>query len=189
MQCDALLQNRAYAGITQWGPTAWGKYHEMQGGDIVASTGNSKRREKRKKPMPDAISVDAAHQGIVPVALFNRVQAKLPKPRGYQPTQSRLSSVRADLLRSLRPAHVWLRGANDGQGPRIPLLQYTCSTYANHNGPTNGTCGRNPVDAALVLRWLTKKAPRGLSGAGAGRLGPGSQEATQSRAEGQPYAT
>lgn len=35
--------------------------------------------------------------------------------------------------------------------------QYICSTYSNNNGPSNGTCGRNAVDARRVLAWLTNK--------------------------------
>ena len=80
----AFAQNQSVCRHAEWGATAWGKYHEAQGEDIVP-TGNGKRRGRRKKPLDDAIAVENAHEGIIPVELFNRVQSKLPQPKPYQP--------------------------------------------------------------------------------------------------------
>jgi DNA invertase Pin-like site-specific DNA recombinase len=152
-----VLQNRAYAGTSLWGTTASGKYHEMQGGDIVVSARSSKRRVQRKKLVPDAIRVESAHQGIVSVALFNRVQTKLPRPRGFQ-RKRRAEYPLSGLIYCGHCGQPMYGAATrvKVKGRRYEYMQYTCSTYSNHNGPTSA-CGRNPVDAALVLGWLTKK--------------------------------
>lgn len=152
-----LLRNPAYAGTTRWGATAWGKYNEMQGGDIVPAGSNGKRRGRRSKPVPDAIAVENAHQGIISIALFNRVQAKLPKPRGYQPKR-KADFPLAGLIycgHCQQPMY-GCSGRMKVKGRQYEYSQYTCSTYANHNGPTSG-CGRNPIDADRVLGWLVGK--------------------------------
>jgi DNA invertase Pin-like site-specific DNA recombinase len=152
-----LLKNPRYAGTSQFGAMAWGKYHEMQGGDIVASAGNRRRRGPRKKSVPDAIAVENAHQGIIPVALFNRVQAKLPKAKGYQPKR-KADYPLAGLIycgHCGQPMY-GCGGSMKVKGHEYHYHKYTCSTYCNHNGPSSG-CARNPVDARLILRWLTEK--------------------------------
>lgn len=151
-----LLKNHAYTGTTQWGKNAWGKYHEMQNGEIVSS-GNRKQRKHRKKPVYDAICVDNAYEGIISVALFNRVQAKLPKPTGHQPKR-RADYPLAGLIYCGHCGQPMYGGATrcTMNGRKYEYKQYMCSTYCNHNGPTSA-CGRNPVDAKRVLSWLTQK--------------------------------
>lgn len=150
-----LLKNPAYAGITRWGASAWGKYHEMQGGEIVPS--NGKKKGLRKKSVPDAIAVENAHQGIIAIALFQRVQAKLPKPRGYRPKRKADFPLSGLLYCGHCGQPMYGAATRCKHGDRkYSYQQYVCATYQNHNGPTSA-CGRNPVDARLILRWLTQK--------------------------------
>ncbi len=158
-----LLRNRAYAGTSLWGATAWGKYHEAQGDNIVP-TGNGKQRGRRRKALADAISVDGAHQGIVPVALFNRVQAKLPKSKPYQPKRKAPYPL-AGLMycgHCGQPMYGNTLHAKKG-GKQYAYHHYICSSYVND---LDSTCGRHPIDAALVLRWLTDKLRELYLGAG-----------------------
>ena len=62
-------------GTARWGARATGKYHIAQGDEIVAANGKGL---VERKPEQDVIAVENAHKGIIPAALFNRVQAKLP---------------------------------------------------------------------------------------------------------------
>lgn len=152
-----LLRNRAYAGMSQWGVTAWGKYYEAQGEDIVA-TGNGKQRRRRKKSEEDAITVNGAHEGIISVDLFNRVQNKMPQPK----TNNSKRKANYPLSGMIYCGHCGkpmygntLHAKTSDK--QYEYHQYICSTYANQNGPSNGTCGRNPIDAERVLAWLTYK--------------------------------
>jgi DNA invertase Pin-like site-specific DNA recombinase len=150
-----LLRTRAYAGTARWGATASGKYHTACGDDIVPVNG---KRGKRRKPEPDAISVDGAHEGLVSVALFNRVQSKLPKSTPYHPKR-KAGYPLAGLIycqHCQQPMYGSALHSKSGDKEYV-YPQYICSTYAKRNGPTNGTCGRHPIDADLVLGWLTQK--------------------------------
>jgi DNA invertase Pin-like site-specific DNA recombinase len=149
-----LLRNRAYAGTALWGATAWGKYHEARGDDIVP-TGNGKQRGRRRKALDDAICVDGAHQGIVPVALFNRVQAKLPKSKPYQPKRKAPYPLAGLMFcgHCGQPMYGNTLHAKKGD-KQYAYHHYICSSYVNN---LDATCGRHPIDAALVLRWLTQK--------------------------------
>jgi DNA-binding ferritin-like protein (Dps family) len=149
-----LLRNRAYAGTSLWGATAWGKYHEAQGDNIVP-TGNGKHRGRRRKALDDAISVDGAHQGIVPVALFNRVQSKLPKSKPYQPKRKAPYPLAGLMFCGHCGQPMYGNSLHAKKGDKqYAYHHYICSSYVN---TLNSTCGRNPIDAALVLRWLTQK--------------------------------
>ena len=145
------------------GATAWGKYHSARGEDIVSTNGNSKHRGRRQKPLEDAIAVEGAHKGIIPVALFNRVQRKLPQcEKPYRPSR-RADYPLAGLIfcgSCGQPMYGNSLHAKDRQGSkRYEYSQYVCSTYVNHGGnsPRNETCGRNPIDAQRVLGWLVHK--------------------------------
>ena len=158
-----LLRTTAYVGTARWGATAWGKYHSARGEDIVSTNGNSKHRGRRQKPLEDAIAVEGAHKGIIPVALFNRVQRKLPQcEKPYRPSR-RADYPLAGLIfcgNCGQPMYGNSLHAKDRQGSkRYEYSQYVCSTYVNHggNGPRNETCGRNPIDAQRVLGWLVHK--------------------------------
>jgi len=75
-----MLRTTAYTGTARWGAMAQGKYHVSRGEDIVSVNGNGKgTKERHQKPQEDAIAVEGAHEGIIPVVLFNRVQRKLPR--------------------------------------------------------------------------------------------------------------
>ena len=138
--------------------TAAGKYHTACGEDVVPTTG--KQQGWRRKPEEDAIIVDGAHEGIIPLALFNRVQRKLPKLRGYQPKR-RADYPLAGLIfcghcgKPMYGSSV-LSTAKHG-GKQYEYHQYICSTYVNRNGPSNPTCSRHPIDADRVLGWLVQK--------------------------------
>ncbi len=149
-----LLRNRAYTGTSLWGAHAWGKYHEAQGEDIVP-TGNGRQRGRRRKAPEDAISVDGAHEGIVPVVLFNRVQRKLPKAKSYQPKRKGPYPLAGLMYFGHCGKPMWGNSLRTKKGGKVyNYPQYICSTYVNAANPT---CGRHPVDAPLVLRWLTQK--------------------------------
>jgi hypothetical protein len=61
--------------------------------------------------------------------------------------------------------------AKDRQGSkRYEYHQYICSTYANRNGPSNATCGRNPVNAARVLAWIVRALQKRYLGPGRAAL-------------------
>jgi site-specific DNA recombinase len=170
-----LLRMKAYAGTASWGVTSWGKYHTARGEDIVATNGNGKHRGRRLKPQEDAISVDGAHEGIIPVALFNRVQRKLPQ-QGEKPyvPKRKANYPLAGLIfcgHCGQPMYGNSLHAKDRQGDKqYEYSQYICRSYANGNGPTNATCGRNPIDAGRVLGWLVHKLQEVYLGPGRAAL-------------------
>jgi len=158
-----LLRTTAYVGTARWGTTAWGKYHSARGEDIVAVNGNGRSRKSHHKAQEEAIAVEGAHEGIIPVALFNRVQHKLPQcEKAYQPSR-RADYPLAGLIfcgSCGQPMYGNSLHAKDRQGSkRYEYSQYVCSTYVNHGrgGEHNPTCGRNPIDAQRVLGWLVHK--------------------------------
>ena len=158
-QCNVsrLLRTKAYAGTAEWGATSWGKYHTARGEDIIP-TGNGKQRKNRKKPQEDAIAVENAHEGIVPLDLFNRVQRKLPQPKPYQPKR-KADYPLAGLIfcgHCGKPMHGHTQHAKN-EDRQYDYTQYICSTYANHGPDGEHACGRNPIDAQRVLGWLTHK--------------------------------
>ena len=133
-QCNVsrLLRTKAYAGTAEWGATSWGKYHTARGEDIIP-TGNGKQRKNRKKPQEDAIAVENAHEGIVPLDLFNRVQRKLPQPKPYQPKR-KADYPLAGLIfcgHCGKPMHGHTQHAKN-EDRQYAYTQYICSTYANH---------------------------------------------------------
>jgi DNA invertase Pin-like site-specific DNA recombinase len=166
-----LLRTAAYVGTARWGTTAWGKYHTARGEDIVAVNGNGRTRKSHQKPDEDAIAVEGAHEGIIPVALFKRVQRKLPRSeaKSYQPKR-KADYPLAGLIfcgHCGQPMYGNSLHAQDRRGNKqYEYHQYICRSYANGNGPTNATCGRNPIDAARVLGWLVHKLQEVFLGPG-----------------------
>jgi len=150
-----LLRTRAYVGTARWGAMASGKYHTAVGDDIVAANG---KRGRRRKPEQDIIAVENAHQGIIPVDLFNRVQAKLPAKKPHQ-SKRKADYPLAGLIycgHCGKPVYGNCLHAKDRQGDkRYKYHHYICSTYANT--VRNSTCARHPIDADLVLAWLLPK--------------------------------
>ena len=117
-----LLQSRAYTGTSLWGTTAAGKYHEMQGGEIVAEPAprqpaqtvqETRARRHRRGGGPSGHHLRG----------FVRSRPSQAAEAAGIPTQAqgRVPAVRADLLRALRPAHVWGRDAHQGQGPPVRI--------------------------------------------------------------------
>jgi hypothetical protein len=113
--------------------------------------------------------------GIIPVALFNRVQRKLPRSeaKSYQPKR-KADYPLAGLIfcgHCGQPMYGNSLHARDRQGSkRYEYHQYICRSYANGNGPSNQTCGRNPIDAQRVLGWLVHKLQEVYLGPGRGAL-------------------
>ena len=149
-----LLRTRAYVGTARWGATARGKYHSAVGDEIVALGGKGQWREK---PEQDVIAVENAFGSIIPLALFRRVQAKLPRQKRHQSRKA--AYPLAGLIycgHCGKPMWGCAYTSKDRHGEkRYRSHQYVCSTYANEVYPA--TCGRHPIDADLVMRWLTGK--------------------------------
>jgi hypothetical protein len=72
-----LLRTTAYVGTSRWGRTQQGNYFISQGEDIVPLTAKAGPHKWRCKPDEDLIVREKASEGIIPAALFKRVQAKL----------------------------------------------------------------------------------------------------------------
>ena len=186
-----LLRTTAYVGTARWGATAWGKYHSARGEDIVSTNGNGKHRGRRQKPLEDAIAVEGAHEGIIPVALFNRVQRKLPQcEKTYRPSRrARLSVGRLDLLRELRATDVRqlaprARIGRAASGTNtLSMFAAPTSTTAVAVSTTQLAAGTPSTPAGS--RLAGSQTPASLPGAGSGCTGPRDQEATQRRTQGQ----
>jgi DNA invertase Pin-like site-specific DNA recombinase len=154
-----LLRTTAYVGTSRWGKTQHGKYYTFQGENIIAlDRGVAKWR---RKPDEDAIIREKASEGIVPTALFRRVQAKL---KAQERTPSRRTR-RADYpLTGLiycehcgQPMRGTAVGGKNRKGQRVyRYVQYRCRTYDRFGigSPRNTTCGHHTIDAQRVLRWL-----------------------------------
>ena len=112
---------------------------------------------RRKKHLPDAIALKMPIRASFPWPCSIGCRPSCRSRGTPAQTQSRISVVRADLLRALRAAHVRGRKRDEKQRPTVRVHARTLvQTYCNHNGPSSG-CGRNPIDAKRVLSWLTQK--------------------------------
>jgi DNA invertase Pin-like site-specific DNA recombinase len=154
-----LFKTAAYVGTSRWGSLRRGKYHVSQGDEIVAIDKTSAPVNWRKKPEEDLIVKEKASEGIIPKALFKRVQAK----RNAQERRLSRGTRHADYpLTGLifcehcgEPMH----GTGKAVRNRGRRLRYICSTYASF-GPRslrNTTCGHHIIDAQRVLGWLVWK--------------------------------
>jgi DNA invertase Pin-like site-specific DNA recombinase len=165
-----MLRTKAYIGTARWGARATGKYHLACGEEIVAADG--KQQGCRRKPEQDVIAIENAHTGIIPVALFNRVQAKLPrrqtgKPKPYQP-RHRGDFPLSGLMfcqHCNQPMYACTRRGRDRHGRMAYTYHYyVCSSYVNE--VYGSKCGRHPIDADIVMRWLTQKLQEEYLGPG-----------------------
>ena len=146
-----MLRNAAYAGTASWGAVAWGKYHEAQGEDIVPAG----KQRRRKKPEQDTIIVKDAHEGIISKALFDCVQAKLPKPKSYQPKRKADYPLSGLLYCGHCGKPMYGHAARPKCGDKeYDYHKYICSSYSN---ALNSTCERHAIDADRVLGWLVDK--------------------------------
>ncbi len=184
-----LLRTAAYVGTVRWGATAWGKYHEAQGDNIVPTSGNVKRRGRRWKALEDTITVEGAHEGIIPVALFNRVQRKLPS-RGEKPYRP---SRRADYPlsglifcghcgkpmygNSLREGSAWQQA--------VPVPPVRLQQLRQRQRPEQRDVRPASHRRRAGPRLVGPQAPGSLSGARPGCPGPRDQDATPRRNQGQ----
>jgi hypothetical protein len=144
-----LLSTVEFVGMVRWGMRAAGKYHQAQGGDIVPVKNG---QHVHYKPQEEAIAVKGAHEGVISIDLFDRVQRKL------QRTERRKNAPKADYPLSglivCKHCGLPMEGyVSDG------LRRYICKRYARYgrDGSRNTTCGRHTIDAARVLAWLVWK--------------------------------
>jgi len=158
-----LLKTAAYVGTARWGTFRRGKYHVSQGEEIVSIGKTSAPVNWRKKPEEDLIVKEKASEGIIPKALFKRVQAK----RNAQERKLSRGTRHADYpLTGLiyckhcgEPMHGTGKAVRNQSGKRGRQLRYICRTYCQF-GPRslrNTTCGHHVVDAQRVLGWLVWK--------------------------------
>jgi DNA invertase Pin-like site-specific DNA recombinase len=162
------LRTTVYVGTRRWGVSGWGRYHTLQGDDIVAGSG---RKGWRPKPAEDAIVVEGANEGIVEPMLFDRVQRKLAQGKGQYRPSRRVAYPLAGLLvceHCGQPMYGKSLHVKGGEGNQYAYRQYVCSTYDKHgpSGPQNGTCGRNAIDATRVLGWIVHKLQEVFLGPG-----------------------
>ncbi|NLE37626.1 MAG: recombinase family protein, partial [Pirellulaceae bacterium] len=171
-----LLRTTAYVGTLEWGNEAWGKYHCAQGEDIVTANGDGKT--PKKKPKEDAIRVERAHEGIIDMPLFDRVQAKLAE-RERKPSH-RTRHFDYPLTGLIFCEHCGkpmcgnsLRANNRDGEQTYRYQQYVCATYAGYGRDCrhNTTCGRNAIDANRVLAWIVSKLQEIYLGPGRDALG------------------
>ncbi len=168
-----LLRTPAYVGTARWGATAWGKYHSAQGDDIVPVNGSDRGRERRRKPQGDAIAVQGVHEGIIPPALFNRVQRKLEAQERTPSHRTRHADYPLTGLIVCEHCGKPMIGntlrADDRQGEQVyKYSQYVCGTYSAYGRDLlhNTTCGRNAIDAQRVLGWVVHKLQEVFLGPG-----------------------
>ena len=163
-----LFKTAAYVGTSRWGSFRRGKYHVSQGEEIVPIDKTSAPVNWRKKPEEDLIVKEKASEGIIPKALFKRVQAK----RNAQERRLSRGTRHADYpLTGLifcehcgEPMH----GTGKAVRNRGRRLRYICSTYASF-GPRslrNTTCGHHIIDAQRVLGWLVHALQKTFLGPG-----------------------
>ena len=172
-----ILTNRVYIGTSRWGMTAWGKYHEAQGEEIIPTkTGGNKpcKERRREKPEEDIIGVASAYEGIIPVDLFERVQRKLKhwNGRGPRKASAHREFPLSDLIFCKHCGKKMIgetgRGRNRQGELAYTYLRYVCGHYAKFgsDGQHNTTCGHHAVDAQRVLRWLVQALQEEILGPG-----------------------
>jgi site-specific DNA recombinase len=152
-----ILRNPVYCGTARFGACTVAKYHCLGGGEIVAVNGNKGKR--RQKPQEEWILTPGAFQGIIPMAQFKRVQAKLPTgPK----TERRPKAV--------YPLSGLVFCGHCGKAMTGNRAKYVCTTYLRH-GRQNGTgCGKHTIDAGHIERWLVDALRRYYLGPGRAEL-------------------
>jgi len=169
---SALLRTTAYIGTSRWGRAQQGKYFISQGEDIVPLPKGAAKF--RRKPDEDLIVREKASEGIIPAALFERVQARLkaqarkkayPVRRAEYPLTGLIYCEHCG-----QPMHGSATGAKNRHGEKTyRYVQYECSTYDRFGtigSPRNTTCGHHTVDAQRVLEWLVHALQEAYLGPG-----------------------
>ena len=154
-----LLTRCLYAGISRWGATAEGSYFHAQGDNIVSC--NQRKRKIRRKPVEDAITVNDAHEGIIPVDLFERVYRKAKATsmskrftaNDYYPLSGLLFCAHCTRRMIANTAVV----KNPKLGKLYTYQTYVCASYKNYgtlDPANNPTCGHHCIRADRLLTWL-----------------------------------
>ena len=149
-----ILRNPIYRGAVRWGLESTGRYHTVQGGDIVSA---NKGHKRTRKPAEDTILVEAAECAVVSPKLFDRVQRKLAKR-----TQGRHAARAAYSLSGLvhcehcgRPMHGCTVRRPDRQGRKTYAYpRYVCASYSAKGKHNSAGCGHFAVDAPELAREL-----------------------------------
>jgi hypothetical protein len=148
-----ILRNPVYCGTARFGACTVAKYHRAARGEIVAVNGSKGKR--RTKPQEEWILTPGAFQGIIPVAQFKRVQAKLPtgpkterKPKAVYPLSG---LVHCD--------HCGRTMTGDN-------AKYVCTTYLRHGRQNDTGCGKHRIDAPRIQAWLVDALRRHYLGPG-----------------------
>ena len=171
-----LLSTKAYIGVAQWGREAWGEYYTAVGEEIIPAAGKSTRRGHRKQ-QEDAIAIEGAYEGIIPLDLFNRIQGKLSRQASPRATGSREDYPLAGLLfcehcGAKMIGEKWTR--RDRHGNVVyQYVNYVCGTYAKF-GIDEAPHLRPPCRGRPARAWLAGlQATGGASRPRTGRTGQG----------------
>jgi len=156
-----ILRNPIYCGTARFGACAFAKYHCAARGDIVPVNGHKGKR--RRKPQEEWILTPGTHQGIVPVGLFKRVQAKLPSG----PKRQRRAKAVYPLSGLLFCGHC--DQAMTGSRQKGGAIRYVCTTYLRRGRQNATGCGCHTIDAIRVQVWLVDALRQHY-------LGPGREE-------------
>ena len=140
-----ILRNPLYCGVARFGACATAKYHCVRGGEIVAANGSKGKR--RAKPQEEWILTPAAHQGIIPAALFKRVQARLPSG----PKTERRPKAVYPLSGLVYCGHCGRTMTGQSEEGRV---RYVCTSYLRQGRQNATGCGKHVIDAARIQAWL-----------------------------------
>jgi len=113
-------------------------------------TVNGSKGKLRRKPQEEWILTPGAFQGIIPVAQFKRVQAKLPAG----PKRQRRPKAVYPLSGLVFCAHCGKPMI--GHNLKREGVKYVCGTYLHRGRKSESGCGRFTVDATRLQKWLVK---------------------------------
>ena len=184
-----ILSTKTYIGTARWGQTARGKYHQAVGQDIIATAGKDGPRNGHRKQPEDGIDCEGAHEAIIDLDRFNRVQAKLQRPAPAQPATRRKDYPLSGLLycEHCGAKMIGKRWHVRDRHGRVayPYVKYVCGSYAKFGVDEVHTCGHHAIDAQKLLAWLVYNLQVEL-------LGPGRDELVKeikAQLQAQPKAT
>jgi hypothetical protein len=156
-----ILRNPIYCGTSRFGAAVFAKYHHADRDEIVAVNGN--KGKLRRKPQEEWTLTPGTHQGVIPVDLFNRVQAKLP----IGPKRERRPKAVYPLSALVYCGHCGK--AMTGKRDR-GLVQYICTTHLRRGKRGKTDCGRHTLDARHVEAWLVQALQEYYLGPGRAEL-------------------
>jgi len=159
----AILKNPAYCGKSRWADTTTGEHWAIRGGAVeqverTISNGSGNGR-KVQRFAGNAILVDEAHEALVPVKVWQRVQKKLAKMetrRRGRKAEFALAGLLYCTCGSRMHGHTI--EAKDRRGKkRFSYLRYTCSSYNDDRIPKADRHGHAWVRADQLHRALANK--------------------------------